>query len=1097
MRLAEICVKHPVFATMLTGCLLVLGILSFSGLGVDLYPKVDFPMVSVTTMLRGAGPEEVETTVTKPIEEAVNTISGIDELRSQTIEGVSRVTVMFTLERPVDVAAQDVRDRVSAIMGMLPPEIEPPIIERMDPDAAPVMSVTLSSATRSLREITEVADKQIKQRLETVNGIGQVIIAGGRRREIHVNLDGAKLSSYGITVDQVRDALQRENVEIPGGKIEQGKSELSLRVMGRVDVPREFGDIIVARQGNALLRISDLGSVEDGYEEPVRSLSRLDGRDAVTLLIRKQSGTNTVKIIALCKQHLERLKAALPADLQLQIIRDQSIFINASVRAIEEHVILGGILASLVVLLFMRNLRSTLIAAVAVPTSVISTFFLMRVMDFTINSWTMLALMLSVGIVIDDAIVVLENIFRYIEEKGYAPIPAAIEATKEIALAVVATTLSLVVIFVPIAFMTGITGRFMHSFGITMAFSILVSMFIRCTLTPMRSSRVLKPMARRIAAEPAAAEPGTVDPANPEAGARHAGGRRLSKDTGFYAWIDRHYTRMLGWSLAHRWALVAVAVVLFLSMFPIYQTIGKEYFPRDDQDEFAITIKTAEGTSIEGTDEVLRKMEAEIWKQRGIRHVLTSINSSRRGTVTDADIYVRLIPLSERTFNWLNPAHVYRYLTMEHPERKYFTQFEVMADTRRALRQFPGVRAGVSTISGFSSGGRGSGEIEFNLRGPDLEQLATIASGAMEVMKKAPGLIDVDSSLNLGYPELRVRVDRDRAADLGVRVGDVASALRTQVSGEERITRFKDLDDQYEVRLRVLAQNRRDAESVSQLMIPSSKLGQVRLESVAAIHRGLGPATIDRFNRARQITVSCNLETGKSMEEGIRDVRNAIDSMGMPAGYDYRIAGRARRMEETIVAFGMAFLLSMVFMYMILASQFDSFIHPITIMSAIPICIPFAMLSLMATGRTLNMRSALGILLLFGIVKKNGILQVDFTNVLRRQGYERDEAIMEANRARLRPILMTTISIIAGLIPAALSKGPGSAQNTAIAISVIGGQTFCLLLTLLLTPVLYSLFDDLERLRLPAAAGSPAGPAGAGFWRRLVTRTSSFLSLLK
>jgi HAE1 family hydrophobic/amphiphilic exporter-1 len=1067
MKLAAICVRHPVFATMLTGCLLVLGSISFGEIGVDLYPKVDFPTVSITTMLAGAGPEEIETTVTKPIEEAVNTVNGIDELTSTTIEGISRVRVMFALERDPEVAAQDVRDRVSAIIGQLPPEIEPPIIEKMDPDAAPIMSVTVSSPSRDLREITEIADKQIKQRLETVNGIGQVLIVGGRRREIHVEMDGEKLDSYGITIDQVRQALMRENVETPGGKVEQGKSEMSLRVMGRVDVPREFGQIIVLRRGDALVRISDLGRVEDGYEQPVASLSRLDNRDAVTLLIRKQSGTNTLKIIELCKAHVERIKPLLPPDLQLQVIRDQSIFINASVHAIEEHLILGSILASLVVLLFMRNLRTTLIAAVAVPTSLVSTFFLMRVMDFTINSYTMLALMLAVGIVIDDAIVVLENIFRYIEEKDYAPAEAAIAATKEIAMAVMATTLSLVVIFVPIAFLSGISGKFLHSFGITMSFAIMVSMFVSFTLTPMMCSVFIKPMAKRVAAQDLAAHQ-----------ARLAGGHRISKHTGFYAFIDRHYTRMLEWSMAHRAALVCIAGLIFISMFPVYQKIGKEYIPRDDQDEFSIGVKTPEGTSIEGTNAVLKSIEARVWKLRGVKHVLGSINSSRRASVTDADIYVRLVPLSERTFNWLNPVHLYRYLTAEHPEQRFYTQFEVMADARRMLRAFPGIRTGVATISGLGTGGRGGGEIEFNIRGPDLAQLSVISNQIMAEMKKAPGLTDVDSTINLGYPELRVRVDRDKAADLGVRVGDVASALRTMISGEERLTRFKDLDDQYEVRLRVHASNRRNADSIAQLMIPSSRLGQVHLENVATLYRDLGPAEINRYNRARQISVSCNLETWKPMGEAVADVKNVIESVGLPAGYDYRVAGRARRLEETMRDFAKAFLLSLVFMYMILASQFDSFIHPITIMSAIPMSIPFALLSLMATGRTLNMRSALGILLLFGIVKKNGILQVDFTNVLRRKGMPRYQAIIEANRTRLRPILMTTISIIAGLIPAALSKGPGSAQNTAIAISVIGGQTFCLLLTLLLTPVLYSLFDDVAQLFRRSPEKAPAAAPG-------------------
>ena len=1064
MKLAEICVRHPVFATMLIACLVVLGVMSFQELGVDLYPKVDFPTVSVTTVMRGAGPEELESTVTKIIEEAINTISGIDELRSQTIEGISRVSVSFVLERNIEEAAQDVRDKVSAIMAQLPTDIDPPIIEKMDPDASPIMSITVSSGNRDLREITEIADKRIKQRLESINGIGQVVIAGGRRREIHVFLDAAKLNSYGVPIEQVRQALQRENVEIPGGKVEQGKSELTLRILGRVDVVREFSDVIVANVRGASVRIADLGHVEDGFEQPVKSLSRLDGKDAVTLLIRKQSGTNTIEIINLVKQAMEKIAPTLPNDLEVKIIRDQSIFINASVHAMEEHLVLGGILASLVVLLFMRNLRSTLIAAVAVPTSIIATFTFMKAMGMTLNNWTLLGLMLSTGIVIDDAIVVLENIFRYIEEEGYPPLEAAIHATKEIGLAVTATTLSLVVIFVPLGFMSGISGRFVRSFAFTMALSILISLLVSFTLTPMLSSRFLK---------------------------KGAGGH-ASKDAGFYQRIERAYMGMLEWSMAHRFVILGIGILITLAILPVYQKIGKEYFARDDQDEFLITIKTPEGTSIEGTDEILRQIEEKLQKLRGIRNILTSINSSRRGTVTDAEIYVRLIELNQRTFYWFNPVQAWEYLRHPNPTQRYFTQFDIMADTRAVLKQFPNVRSSVATITGFSSGGRGGGEIEFNLRGPDLAQLGQFSMDLQARMKQIPGLIDVDSSYNPAYPELRVVVDRDKASDLGVRISDVANSLRVMVSGEDRVTRFKDLDDQYEVRLRVLGKDRNSGDRIAQLMIPSYKLGQTRLENFAQVVRGLGPAQIDRYNRQRQITVFANLEPGKPMEEGMRNVAGLIQNMGLPTGYDYAAAGRARRLEETIRNFGAAFVLSLIFMYMILGSQFDSFIHPITIMSAIPLSIPFALGSLMLTERTLNMRSALGVLLLFGIVKKNGILQVDFTNVLRRRGLERYEAILEANRARLRPILMTTISIIAGLVPAALSKGPGSAQNSSIAVSVIGGQTFCLLITLLLTPVLYSYFDDIEQAW--SRANFRAWFSGAA-WKRAFSRVSSlFLS---
>jgi multidrug efflux pump subunit AcrB len=444
MRLAEICVKHPVFATMLTAFLFVIGIVSMRGLGVDLYPKVDFPTITVTLLLPGSGPEEMESQVTKPVEEVLNTINGIQELQSSTIEGVARVFVTFVLERDVEQAAQDVREKISTVLADLPPDIQPPIVEKFDPDSSPIMSITVSSSTRSLREITELSDKRIKQRLETVNGVGQVLMLGGRRRQINIILDAKKMQALGVTIDQVKTALQRENVETPGGKVEQGKSDLSLRVLGRVDVSREFSQIVVDNKEGTFIKVSDLGTVEDDIERPIKTLSRLDGKDAVTLLVRKQSGTNTVEIVDLVKDYMARIRQDLPSDLDVDIIRDQSIFINASIHAIEEHLILGGFLASLVVLVFMRNVRSTLIAAVAVPTSIIATFAVIKYMGFTLNNYTLLALMLSVGIVIDDAIVVLENIFRYIEEENYPPMKAAIEATKEIGLAVMRSAVTFI-----------------------------------------------------------------------------------------------------------------------------------------------------------------------------------------------------------------------------------------------------------------------------------------------------------------------------------------------------------------------------------------------------------------------------------------------------------------------------------------------------------------------------------------------------------------------------------------------------------------------------------------------------------------------------
>lgn len=1017
MGLAALCVRRPVFATMLVMTLLVLGLFSFSELGVDLFPKVDLPTVTITTSLPGASAEEMETEVTKPIEEAVNTIQGIDELRSTTVEGVSRIFITFILEREIDQAAQDVRDKVSVILRRLPRGIDPPVIEKLDPDASPIMSVSVSG-DRSLREITEIADKQIKQQLESVNGIGQVLLIGGRKRSIQIEIDADKLNSLGIGVNQVADALERQNVEVPGGRLDQGRRELVLRTLGRLSSPEQFGDIIVAMKAGAPAHIRDFARVQDSWEEP-RDLARLDGRTAVTLLIRKQSGTNTIRVINTVKSALARIRAALPRDLSVDIIRDQSLFIEGSVHAIYEHLILGGLFASLVVFFFMRNLRATLIAAVAIPTSIISTFTVMRALGYTLNNLTLLGLTVAVGIVIDDAIVVLENIFRYIEEKNYKPLDAAIAATKEIGLAVMATTLSLVVVFAPVIFLGGVPGRFMRSFGVTAAVSILVSLLISFTLTPMLSSRFIRLR--------------DVEKAG-------ATGHGSSKESKVYAWIENTYMRMLEWSMAHRLVILGLCVLTLLAIFPLGARIGKDFFPYDDQDEFEAVVKTPEGTSLAGTDAILTQMEQRIRELPEVMHLLTTVNSGNEGSVTDGSIYVHLNPLHKRKIS----------------------QFQLMTRARATLKDFPGVRVSVQNVSAISGSGFRVTPVNLVLRGPDLVLLTQLSQRVMEQMKQIPGMVDVDTSLNVGNPEVQIHIFRDQASDLGVSVVDIARTLRLLVSGQEDITKYKEGDELYEVRLRLRPEQRARADSVARLMIPTVTGRLVRLDNVARIERGTGPAQIDRYNRQRQVLLSANLETNKPLGEAMDKVGKIIEQIGLPPGYDYYFIGRGKIMQEMATNFVIAFGLSFIFMYIVLAAQFESFIHPVTILASLPLAIPFALFSLFLTGKTLHMYSALGVLLLFGIVKKNSILQIDFTNRLRREhGYDRYQAILEANRARLRPILMTTLSIIAGMIPTALGTGPGSGTRSAIAVVIVGGQSLCFLLTLLAIPVVYSLFDDL------------------------------------
>jgi hydrophobic/amphiphilic exporter-1 (mainly G- bacteria), HAE1 family len=1021
MGLAALCVRRPVFATMLIMALVVLGVASFRELGIDQYPKVDLPVVTVTTVLPGASAEEMETEVTKPIEEAVNTIQGIDELRATTVEGVSRVIIMFLLERDTEQAAQDVRDKVAVILRRLPAGIDPPVIEKADPDASPIMSISVSG-DRSLREITEIADKQVKQQLEGVSGIGQVLLIGGRKRAIQVVIDAEKLSSLGLSISQVSLALQRQNIEIPSGRLDQGRRELMLRTLGRISAPEQFLELIVSTNNGTPVRLRDFATVTDSFEEP-RDLSRLDGKPSVTLLVRKQSGTNTVRVIDTVKGKLAEIGKSLPPDLNASVIRDQSVFIEGSVNAIYEHLLLGGLFASLVVLFFMRNWRATVIAALAIPTSLVATFTVMRALGYTLNSLTLLGLTVSVGIVIDDAIVVLENIFRYIEEKKFKPFEAAVVATREIGLAVMAATLSLVVIFAPVVFLGGIPGRFLQSFGVTAAAAIMVSLLVSFTLTPMLSSRFIRIR---------------------EGETSHHG----SKESGFYRRIEDMYIRALEWSLAHRKSMVVICTLTFLSIIPLGRRIGVDFFPADDQDEFEVVVKMPEGTSLSGTDAALSQMEERIKKLPEVQHLLTTINAQGIGGVTDGSIYVRMSPLQSRKIS----------------------QFDVMKQARAVLQDFPGVRVAIQNVS--SIGGR-STPVNVIVRGPDLKVLSGLSDQFTRKMKEIPGLVDVDSSVNVGNPEVQINILRDKAADLGVSVTDIARSLRTMISGEEDITKYKEGDELYEVRLRVRPAQRANADAIGGLMIPSSQGRLVRLDNVAVIQRGTGPAQIDRYNRQHQVTLTSNLLPNKALGTAISDVQGVIAGAGLPVGYDFYFAGQGKVMGEMITNFFVAFLLSFIFMYIVLAAQFESFIHPITILASLPLAIPFALLSLFATGKTLHMWSALGLLLLFGVVKKNSILQIDFVNRLRREhGYERHRAMIEANRARFRPILMTTLSIVAGMIPTALGAGPGSATRSAIAVVIIGGQSLCFLLTLLAIPVLYTILDDIVTVRWGARARS-------------------------
>jgi HAE1 family hydrophobic/amphiphilic exporter-1 len=1024
--LASISVRRPVFASVLILTLTVIGAFAFTRLGLDRFPKVDFPTVVVTTRLQGAAPEEVETEISDKIEEAVNTISGIDELRSTSSEGVSTVIISFLLEKDADIAAQEVRDRVNRVIPLLPKTVDQPTVEKFDPDAAPVLTLAVS-ASKPIRDITEYADKTLRRQLESVNGVGQVVVVGGRQRQVNVRLDAARLQAYNLTVTDVSRALQAQNAEIPGGRVEAGAQAMTLRTRGRVQDVQEFGDVVVRQTDGHPILLRDVGRVEDGMAEATTK-ANMSGAPTVLLTIRRQSGTNTVQVVDAVKERLSDLKAVTPAGYDIRIVRDQSEFIKASIDTVEEHLVLGSMLAALVVLVFLWNWRSTVIAAIAIPTSIVATFGLIWYEGFTLNSMTMLALTLAVGIVIDDAIVVLENIYRFVEEKGRPPFQAAIEATREIGLAVLATTLSLVAIFVPVGFMGGIVGRFMKSFGLTMAFAIMVSLLVSFTLTPMLSARWIKMRPRREDAE----------------------GREVraegSKDSRFFRPIDHAYGRVLSWALAHRAIVAGIAVLVLLSSAPLFKFANKNFLPIDDQSEFEVAVRAPEGTSLDATELIANRIATQVRQLPEVDYTLVTAADDPAQTQNSATLYVRLKSLKNRTRD----------------------QFTVMDDVRtKVLPQFAAahLRTGVRPVATIGGGGNQNADIQFTLNGPDLGNLERYATAVADAARRQPGVVDVDTSLNTGKPELSVRLDRLKASDLGVQVADAAEALRLLVGGDE-VTTYNEGGEQYEVHVRALQTERDSAGTIGQLTVPSSRVGSVPLENIADLTHGTAPSAIDRLNRQRQVTVFAGLQPGVSQTPAMDAMTRTADALNMGPGYSTRFAGRSRELGRAAQNFLIAFVLSLVFMYLILAAQFESWLHPITILLSLPLTLPFALISIIVTGQSLNIFSALGLLVLFGVVKKNSILQIDHANQLRERGMERDSAILQASRDRLRPILMTTFAFVAGMIPLVLSSGIGSGTNRALGFVIIGGQSLVLVLSLVATPVAYSLFDDVPKIRL-------------------------------
>jgi hydrophobic/amphiphilic exporter-1 (mainly G- bacteria), HAE1 family len=1046
--LASISVRRPVFATVLILLIVVVGIVGYKNLSLDRFPSVDLPIVVVITTLPGSAPEEVETELSDKIEESINTISGIEELRSISTEGVSQVVISFNLDKNVDVATQEVRDHLSAVMPNLPEGTKTPVVSKLDPADAPILFVALESH-RAVRDVTEYADHELRQALENTPGVGQVSIVGGRKRQIQVFLDPDKLRAAHLSAVDVQRAIVSQNVTTPGGTIDTGPERLTFRVKGRVPSTDALGDVIVRSIDNHPILIRDVATVVDGEEEADTAAS-VNGQPAVVMSLRKQSGQNSVAVVDALRARIKELEPTLPTGYKLRVIRDNTEVTRTSVEAVKEHLALGALLAALVVLLFLGNLRSTIIAALAIPTSIVGTFLAMWLMGFTLNTITLLALALAVGIVIDDAIVVLENIFRFIDEKKIRPMPAAIYATKEIGLAVLATTLSLLAVFLPVAFMNSIPGRFLRSFGLTMGAAITVSLIVAFTLTPMLASRWLRLDSR------------------PD-GERRKNLLERTVDV-FYRPIERAYMAILGWVL-HPWRrliVVGASLLTLVAIVPLAKSIPGGFLPKNDEAQFQIDVRTTEGTSLAATSIAAERIAREVRGWSEVTATVVTIGDNNQRTPNVASIFVRLLP----------------------PDHRKMNQDELQDRARREIlpKQPKDYRIAVSQVPAFGAGTFNSATVQYTLMGPDLDKLTQYSAEMSKKLKAIRGAVDVDTSLVAGNPEVVAVVNRRKAADLGVNVLDVGLASQLLIGGV-KVSRYEEQGREYDILVRASEPFRSNPEVLSRLTVPSTKLGTVPLMDVVELTRAAGPSKIDRLGRQRQVTFFANTTPGVGNGEVGAAFEKAVQAMHLPGEYRFSAFGQSKELKRTGGAFLVAFGLAFIFMYLILAAQFESWLHPITILLALPLTVPFALISLKILHQGLDIFTSLGILVLFGVVKKNSILQIDHINQLRARGLPRREAILHGNRDRLRPILMTTAAFVAGMLPLIFSKGVGSEFNKATAGPVVGGQILSLLLTLLATPIAYTLFDDaaVKMKRLFRMRERPDSETGADEIRVLET----------
>jgi HAE1 family hydrophobic/amphiphilic exporter-1 len=1012
VKLADVSIQRPVFAVMLVGGLAVLGVVSMPRLGLDLFPRVEFPIVTVTTVLEGASPGTVEREVSQVLEEGINTIEGIRSLSSQSSDGLSLLFVEFELEYDVEEKAQQVRDKVAAVRNELPRDVRPPVVERVDPDAAPILAVMLAGP-ESIRALSELADKQVKPRLERIPGVGSVQLVGARPRQIRIWVDPLRLGGYGLAVDDVLSALEREHVELPAGRIESESGEWALKTEGKVTRASQFGRLVVAEREGRVIRLEDVTRVEDGMAEE-RTLSRLDGQRGVSLLVRRQSGENTVRVVDAVKAELERIRAELPAGARLEVALDASVFIRSAIHDVALDLAYGAVLAAAIVLFFLMNLRSTVITGVAIPASLVSSFVFFYFLGFTLNTMTLMALSLSIGLLIDDAIVVLESAYRHLDA-GERPAEAASRGTHEVGLAVVASTLGICAVFVPIAFMSGIVGRFFREFGLVATCAVLVSMLVSLSLTPMLCARFLRA---------AAAEPG-------------AAARAL---LAFHLRLERAYRRVLAFGLAHRAAVALLALGAVAGGVALARAVPLQFLTPEDRSEFNVWLELPVGSSLAQTQEAVAACERSLRALPEVQLTFATIGHGAKRRANEAQIYVQVVHKSERDAS----------------------QQELMQEVRERLRALalPIAELSVEELPVVAVSGGRHAELMYAFRGPEIDRLHYYAATLAERMREAGGYADVWLSYETGKPEVALELDRERAADLGVPALQTGRTIAALFAGYDAAT-YEEGGERFDVRVQLLPEYRDDLSKLELVRVRSRSGALVPLRNLVTPRIGSGAVQIDREGRSRSIVVHANL-AGKAAGTADREVERIVSGLQLDPGYRFAAIGASARLRETFEAVLFAFALALVAIYMILAVQFDSFVQPLIIMLSAPLSFVGAFAAVALAGQALDLMGQIAFLMLMGIVMKNGILLVDYTNTLRERGRTLSEAVLEAGPVRLRPVLMTAVSTLLGMVPVAFGRGDGSEWRSPMGVVCIGGLVTSTLLTLLVVPVFYTLVAEAQ-----------------------------------